>query len=101
MDQLVIFLGLLVATFALNLLAAGRDQILFQERPRLLRRSLVVGFSVVAVVFLVRLGMSLSWALALVVPGPVGAFLGDWLGHGGWIVLRHRLAEWGWLPRGD
>lgn len=100
MDRVVIFLGLLISTFSLNLLAAGRDQILFEVRPRLLRRSLVITFCVLTVLVLIGLGMSLSWALALIVPGPLGAFLGDWLGHGGWIVLRHRLVEWGWL-RGD
>jgi hypothetical protein len=92
MDPLIVFTCIFVPTFVLNLLSAGRDQILFETRPRT-RRWVVVLFIVAGVIALLSVGLSLPWALALVLPGPVASGLGDWIGSGEWIATRHRLGR--------
>lgn len=90
MDELVIFTCLFLPTLALNYLTSSRDIMLFQTRPRM-RRAGVLALMAAGMVALTWIGFSLSWAAALVLPGPAGAALGDWLATGGWIVLRYRL----------
>jgi hypothetical protein len=92
MDPLIVFACIFVPTFVLNLLSAGRDQILFEQRPKT-RRWVVLLFMAVGVIVLIMAGMPLAWALALVLPGPVASGLGDWIGSGDWIVLRYRLGR--------
>jgi hypothetical protein len=90
MDALIIFCCLLIPTFFLNFLASGRDQLLFETHPGT-PRLVVAGLVALGFLGLTWLGFSTSWALALVLPGPIGAFLGNWAGSGGWIILRFRL----------
>jgi hypothetical protein len=92
MDALVIFACIFTATFVLNMLSAGRDQLLFLERDRA-RRWVTVVLVVSALFALMMLGMPLKWALALVLAGPTGSALGRWVGSGDWIVLSHRLSR--------
>ena len=90
MDAVIIFSCLFLPTFWLNLMSAGRDQLLFQERVPT-KLTLTVVAVILAVVVLLALGMSLSWALALALPGPLGSRLGQWAASGGPTVLRFRL----------
>lgn len=90
MDAWIIFVALLLPTFVLNMLSAGRDQLLFQTRPAV-RHSVVALLVLAAVVVLLWLGMSLAWALALALPGAIGSALGRWVGSGDWLVLRFRI----------
>jgi hypothetical protein len=92
MDALIIATCIFVPLFVLNLLAAGRDQLLFQTRPKASRWFTATAMLATTAVLL-RLGMPLSWALALVLPGPLASVLGDWIGSGNWVVLRHRLGR--------
>jgi hypothetical protein len=92
MDPAIIFTCIFVPTFVLNLLSAGRDQILFETRPRT-RRWVVVLLMAAGVLALRLVGLPLPWALALVLPGPLASALGDWIGGGSWIVARHRLGR--------
>jgi hypothetical protein len=90
MEPLIIFACIFAPTFVLNLLSAGRDQILFETRPKT-RRWVVLVFMSAGMIALLAAGLSLPWALALVLPGPLASGLGDWIGSGNWIVTRHRL----------
>ncbi len=92
MDPVIVFACIFVPTFVLNLLSAGRDQILFQTRKKA-SRWLTAAVMVVAAGVLVALGLPWMWALALVLPGPLASVLGDWIGSGDWIVLRYRLGR--------
>ncbi len=90
MDALIIFGCIFAPTFVGSMLAAGRDQILFETRPRS-RRWVVAGFMAVAALLLLAIGLPFAWVLALVLPGPLGSGLGDWVGSGEWIVARYKL----------
>jgi hypothetical protein len=92
MDPVIIFACIFVPTFVLNLLGAGRDQILFETRSRT-SRWLVLLMMALAVGALLFVGLPLAWAFALVLPGPLASALGDWIGSGNWIVLRHRIGR--------
>jgi hypothetical protein len=92
MDPVIVFACIFVPTFVLNLLSAGRDQILFQTRKKA-SRWLTATAIVVAAGVLVALGLPWMWALAVVLPGPLASVLGDWIGSGDWIVLRYRLGR--------
>jgi hypothetical protein len=92
MDPLIVFACIFVPTFVLNLLSAGRDEILFQERQRP-NRWVVLLLMALGVVVLRLVGLPLPWALALVLPGPMASELGDWVGSGDWIVTRHRIGR--------
>lgn len=92
MDALIVFACIFVPTFVLNLLSAGRDQILFETRPRT-QRWLVLLFMAAGVLALRAVGMPLPLTLALVLPGPLASGLGDWIGSGNWIATRHRLGR--------
>ena len=90
MDPLIIFVCIFAPTFTMSLLSAGRDQILFETREKS-RRSVVLLMMAAALIALLALGLPPAWALALVLPGPLGSGIGDWVGSGQWIVLRHRI----------
>jgi len=90
MDPVIVFACIFIPTFILNVLSAGRDQLLFQTR-RKTSRLLAAAAMVVAIGVLVLAGLAWMWALALVLPGPLASVLGDWVGSGDWIVLRHRI----------
>jgi hypothetical protein len=92
MDPVIIFACIFVPTFALNMLGAGRDEILFETKPKT-SRWLVLLFMALAVTALLVVGLPLAWAVALVLPGPLASALGDWVGSGDWIVLRHRIGR--------
>jgi hypothetical protein len=92
MDPLIVFVCIFVPTFVLNLLSAGRDQILFETRPRT-RRWVVLLLMAAAMMALLAVGLPLPWALALVLPGPLASGLGDWIGSGNWIATRHHLGR--------
>ncbi len=92
MDPLIVFACIFAPTFILNVLSAGRDQLLFQSRKRA-SRALAATAMLVATGVLVLVGLPLAWALALVLPGPLASVLGDWVGSGDWIVLRHRIGR--------
>lgn len=92
MDPLIVFACIFVPTFILNVLSAGRDQLLFQTRKEI--RRLYSGIAmVVATGVLVLVGLPWAWALALVLPGPLASVLGDWVGSGDWIVVKHRIGR--------
>lgn len=91
-DALIVFLAIFAPTFVLNLLSAGRDQMLFETHPRAGRWPTLVAM-LLALGLLLSLGLPWPWALALVLPGPLGSGLGDWVGSGNWLVLRHRLGS--------
>jgi hypothetical protein len=90
MDALIVFTCIFIPTFVLNLLSAGRDQLLFQTRPKA-RRRVVLLLMVAAVIALRSVGLPLAWILALVLPGPLASGLGDWVGSGNWIATRSRV----------
>ncbi len=90
MDPLIVFLCLFLPTFGFTLLGAQRDQMLFETRPTT-SRWLVAPLLAVCSVVLAGVGMPLAWVAALILPGPLGSRLGDWVGGGGWIVLRYRI----------
>lgn len=90
MDALIIFACVFTPTFIGAYLMAGRDELLFEHRPRGRRWVTLVSMAV-ALAVLVALGLSPAWAVALVVAGPLGTFLGSWLGSGEWIVTQARL----------
>jgi multisubunit Na+/H+ antiporter MnhB subunit len=92
MDPVIVFACIFAPTFVLNMLSAGRDQLLFQTRKRASRLG-AAGAMVAATMVLVIVGLPWTWALALVLPGPLGSVLGDWVGSGNWIVLRHRIGR--------
>jgi uncharacterized membrane protein YdjX (TVP38/TMEM64 family) len=92
MDALIIFACIFIPTFVLNLLSAGRDQLLFQTRAKASRWFTAAAIVAASAVLLV-IGLPPSWVLALVLPGPLASILGDWAGSGNWIVLRHRLGR--------
>jgi hypothetical protein len=92
MDALIVFACIFVPTFVLNLLSAGRDQMLFETRPRT-RRWLVLLFMAAGVLALRSVGLPLPLTLALVLPGPLASGLGDWIGSGNWIATRYRLGR--------
>ena len=92
MDALIIATCIFVPLFVLSLLAAGRDQLLFQTRPKA-NRWFTAAAMVAVTGALLAIGMPMSWALALVLPGPLASFLGCWVGSGNWVVLRHRLGR--------
>jgi hypothetical protein len=92
MDPVIIFACIFVPTFVLNLLGAGRDQILFETRPKT-RRWVVLLIMAIAMVALLLVGLPPTWAIALVLPGPLASALGNWIGGGYWIVLRHRIGR--------
>jgi hypothetical protein len=92
MDPLIIFACIFVPTFVLNVLSAGRDQILFQTRKKA-SRWVTATAMVAAAGVLVAVGLPWTWTLALVLPGPLASVLGDWIGSGDWIVLGHRLGR--------
>jgi hypothetical protein len=98
MDALIIFACIFIPTFVLNVLSAGRDQLLFQTRAKA-SRWFTAAAIVAAIAVLLVIGLPPSWALALVLPGPLASVLGDWVGSGDWIVLRHRVARL--LGKGD
>jgi hypothetical protein len=92
MDSLIIFTCIFVPTFVLNLLSAGRDELLFQERKKP-NRWLVLLLMALGIMVLRLVGLPLPLALALVLPGPMASELGHWIGSGDWIVARHRLGR--------
>jgi hypothetical protein len=92
MDPLIIFACIFVPTFVLNLFGAGRDEILFETRPKT-RKWVVLLFMALAMVALLVVGLPLTWAVALVLPGPLASALGDRIGSGDWIVLHHRIGR--------
>jgi hypothetical protein len=92
MDPLIIYACIFVPTFVLNLLSAGRDELLFEQRPRT-SRWLVVLLMAAGVLALRAVGLQLVWAFALVLPGPMASALGTWIGGGDWIVARHRIGR--------
>lgn len=90
MDFLVVFGCLFLPVFWLNLMSTGRDQILFEVHTHT-RLPLVAAGVILAVVVLLWMGMTLDWALALALPGPMGSRLGHWAASGGPTILRFRL----------
>ncbi len=90
MDPLIVFACIFVPTFVLNLLSAGRDQLMFETRPKA-RRWVVLLLMAAAVIVLSAVGLPLPWILALVLPGPLASGLGDWVGSGNWIAAQYRL----------
>ena len=90
MDTLLVFACIFGSIFVLSMLSAGRDQLLFQERRRT-RMALKSAGVLAAVLLLVIVGLPLQWALALALSGPLGSFLGTWVGSGDWMVLRHHV----------
>lgn len=92
MDPLIVFACIFAPTFILNVLSAGRDQLLFQTRKRA-GRTYAATAMVIATGVLILVGLPWTWAVALVLPGPLGSVLGDWVGSGEWVVLRHRIGR--------
>ncbi len=90
MEPLILFACLFLPTFALSMLSASRDQMLFQTRPAL-HLGVVTLLTLTGAAVLHVFGLSWSWALALTTSGLLGSRLGDWFGRGGWIILRFRL----------
>ncbi|MGB7982339.1 MAG: hypothetical protein WCF36_16280 [Candidatus Nanopelagicales bacterium] len=90
MDALIIFVCIFAPTFVLNLLSAGRDQLMFQTRPRGSRWFTGLAMAA-ATAILLAIGMPLAWVLALVLPGPLASVLGEWVGSGDWIVTKYRV----------
>ena len=90
MDALIIFGCIFAPTFVGSMLSAGRDQILFETRPRT-RRWVVAALMAVAALLLLAIGLPFAWVLALVLPGPLGSGLGDWVGSGEWIVAKYKV----------
>ncbi len=90
MEPAILFVCLFVPTFGLSWVSASRDQMLFQTRPAL-RTSAVTAMTLIGAWVLTWFGLSWSWALALTTSGLLGSRLGDWLGRGGFIVLRFHV----------
>ncbi|MGV1004131.1 MAG: hypothetical protein ACOYEV_05035 [Candidatus Nanopelagicales bacterium] len=90
MDAVVVFACLFVPTFLLNYLGAGRAEMLMEGRSRT-HPAVVAAACFAAVVLVHLLGFSWSWAVVLVIPGPLGAVLGESLGHGGGVIARFRF----------